>query len=144
MTTIINKNTSLKEINKHLSSLEIVFAFWAVDKNILNLMPINTKKLKSVHRDCSKDSVVKGIMWYKEDQYLNLHPWWKILNLTGRKNGEAYKENVTKTISNTVAKTFQETHKEENNVVFNPFQDVTFASTRKARDTKRKQLQLNP
>ena len=61
-----------------------------------------------------------------------------------KKNGQDYKGKVIKTIWNTVEKSLQEKYKENYNIVFNPFQDVDFASARKARDAKRKALQQQP
>lgn len=58
-----------------------------------------------------------------------------------RKDGEDYKESVIKTLWNNTAKTLQDIFFKEHKIKFNPFEDIDFQEARKARDSKRKQLQ---
>lgn len=58
-----------------------------------------------------------------------------------RKDGTDYKEAVIKTLWNNIAKTLQEMYFKQHNLKFNPFEDIEFIEARKARDSKRKQLQ---
>lgn len=59
-------------------------------------------------------------------------------------DGSDYKEGVIKTIWNTTATLLQEKFYNEFGRKFDPFKDVIFLSARKARDTKRKELQRLP
>ena len=61
-----------------------------------------------------------------------------------RKNASRYKEGVVKTVWNVSAKRIQEKYFKEYSRKMDPFKDLVFEGARKARTTKRKQLQSLP
>ncbi|XP_045479416.1 uncharacterized protein LOC123684273 [Harmonia axyridis] len=58
-----------------------------------------------------------------------------------KENGENYKELVVKTMWNTVAKKMQEMYFVKWKIIFDPFKDIIFKSSREARNAKRRNLQ---
>jgi hypothetical protein len=56
-------------------------------------------------------------------------------------NGDDYKESVIKTMWNNTTKQVQEYYFKKWNIIFDPFKDIIFESSRKARDAKRRILQ---
>ncbi|KAJ3662270.1 hypothetical protein Zmor_006625 [Zophobas morio] len=114
-----------------------------IDKNIANLVPLNTQKSmssawKQFESSCSErkyclngDTTIEELSRIMKDFGFNMK----------KLNGEDYKEEVVKTMWNTVAKLLQKKYYEEYRVSFDPFKDVIFSGARKPRDAKRKELQ---
>lgn len=59
-------------------------------------------------------------------------------------DGTYYKELVVKQMWNSVAKQIQDTYYEKFQAKIKPFTDIAFKTSRNARDSHRKKLQLNP
>lgn len=61
-----------------------------------------------------------------------------------KQNGEDYKDYTVKTIWNVTAKLLMNKYHRDYNIIFNPFSDIQFKSSRDAKNAKRKQLQQEP
>ena len=100
-----------------------------IDKNIANLVPLNTQKSRSsawkqFESFCSErkyclngDTTIEELSRIMKDFGFNMK----------KLNGEDYKEEVVKTMWNTVAKLLQKKYYEEYRVSFDPFKDVIFS-----------------
>jgi hypothetical protein len=116
-----------------------------IDKNIIKLTPVNTLKARSsawkqFEQFCSARNYILNDQTTLEQLAMIMKDWGFNMKKT---DGTDYKEQVVKTLWNTVAKCLQEKYRAEYKVFFNPFMDVIFASARQARDAKRKQLQCD-
>ncbi|KAJ3666470.1 hypothetical protein Zmor_001911 [Zophobas morio] len=80
--------------------------------------------------------------WTSNDELGNILKDWAFT--MKRKDGSDYKEGVVKCIWNVSAKLLQEQYFKNHNRKIDRFKDLAFEGARKARSTKRKQLQLIP
>jgi len=116
-----------------------------IDKNIIKLTPVNTLKARaSAWKQFEEFCSERNYTLNQETTLEQLAMIMKDFAFNMRKtDGTDYKEQVVKTLWNTVAKVLQEKYHNEYKVSFNPFKDVIFASARQSRDAKRKQLQCD-
>ena len=117
-----------------------------IDEAIDNLKPLNTTKTenyiwKQFQEFCEQRNY-ELTAWTSNDELGNILKDWAF-NMK-RKDGSDYKEGVVKTIWNVNAKLLQEQYFKNHNRKIDPFKDLAFEGARKARSTKRKQLQLIP
>ncbi|KAF5290970.1 hypothetical protein FQR65_LT11488 [Abscondita terminalis] len=131
-----SKNESIRIVSTETNFLKIVKA----------CLPANTIATQSsIWRQFSTFCDAKGYKFEPDTSLETLNVILQDWAFNMRKcNGEDYKEAVVKTIWNTTAKMLQSKYYKEFNVIFNPFTDIQFNSSRAARNAKRKILQAQP